>query len=508
MIKLIQQYFEESSQKYPDHPAVIFKGVKITYTELDSTSNQLARALKARGVKRGDRVGFCLSKSLKAVNAILGTLKADAVYVPLNAKAPVARLQQIVNDVAPRLVICDNASLPLVETFAGIFNLDSEKDFVSDQPTAPLAYKNESSDLAYILYTSGSTGKPKGVMITHANIINATDWAVSELGITHMDKMSQHPPLHFDLSTFDLYCAWKAGATLFLVPEEYSLFPGQLIKFIEENRLTIWNSVPSVMVHLAIAGLVKPGRMQNLTKVLFNGEGFPSKFLAEWMTAFSEKTFVNLYGPTETTVQCSFYIIKEPPTDFSKFVPIGKATGGMEIFAVTDSGFLAKPSEVGELYVDGLGVGKGYWNDPERTAISFIKHPFKSDGGIIYKTGDLVRLREDGNYEFIGRKDNQVKIRGNRVELGDVEAALNSLPYVNESAAIAVFDLESGGNKLNAFVNLKETKSVEEIKKDLAKLVPQYLIPDEIHRRELPKTSTGKIDRVKLREEIQVTINK
>ncbi len=489
MAKLIQEYFTESARKYPNKLAVAFKYKQLTYGELDGQSNRLAFALKGMGIKRGDRIAFCLHKSLKPIISILAILKADSAYVPLNAKAPAARVAQMIEDAKPAVVICDNSTADLVKGSPKILNLDEKGDAISDLPASSLHFKNTGADLAYILYTSGSTGIPKGVMISHGNIINATDWAVEEFGIIEKDRMSQHPPLYFDLSTFDLYCAFKAGASLHLVPEELSLFPGELLKFIEENKVTIWNSVPSVMVYLSNTGVVKPGRIPSVRKIFFNGEGFPPRFLAEWMRIFPKKEFVNMYGPTEPTVQCSFYRVPAPPADLTKFAPIGKACRGAEIFDVD-----------GELCVAGAGVGLGYWNNPEKTAAAFVSDPRPGKSGIVYKAGDLVRLHEDGNYEFIGRKDNQVKVMGNRIELGDVEAALLALPYVAEAAAVAVDVLETAGSEIVGFVKLKTNKIEATIKTDLAKLIPAYMIPAKVVVREsLPRTGTGKIDRNILR---------
>ncbi len=497
MVKLIQEYFSGSSQKFPYKIAVNFKDENISFAELDRHSNQLARALKSKGVAKGDRICFCLPKSIDSIRSVLGILKADAVYVPLDATAPRARLGQVIKDAKPIVIICNEQTLELVRGCGPVFNLDAERSRVGSESDDALNYENSFSDLAYILYTSGSTGQPKGVMITHANIINATEWAVEELDITSEDKMSQHPPLHFDLSTFDLYCAFKSGATLYLVPEELSLFPGQLLKFIEENKLTIWNSVPSVMVYLSLAGLVKHGRIATIKKIFFNGEGFPTKFLAEWMKTFPDKKFVNMYGPTETTVQCTFYKIPEPPSDLSKLVSIGRACRNVEVFAVKEDGQMANVGEEGELYVGGLGVGLGYWNDPENTVASFLDFPRK---GRVYKTGDLVKLLSDGNYEFIGRKDFQVKVMGHRIELGDVESALYSLPYIKEAGVIAVVAESTGGIEIIACVSLNEPKSEEEIKSNLADLLPAYAVPHKIEIKNLlPRTSTGKIDRISLK---------
>ncbi|MDO8467202.1 MAG: amino acid adenylation domain-containing protein [bacterium] len=487
MVKLIQEYFSASAEKFPDKIAVNWKDQNITFAELESRSNQLAFALKGLGVKRGDRIAFCLQKSPKAIQVILGILKVDAAYVPLNPRAPEARIAQMINDAQPSVVICERATKALVKS-GKVFDLDEKAEMLADMPVSAMHCKNTSVDLAYILYTSGSTGIPKGVMITHGNIINATDWAVEEFGISEKDRMSQHPPLHFDLSTFDLYCAFKAGATLYLVPEELSLFPGQLLKFIEESKLTIWNSVPSVLVYLWNSGLIKEDRLSLVRKFFFNGEGFPTRFLAEWMKTFPKKEFVNMYGPTETTVQCTFYRIPEAPTDLTKLVPIGKACRNVEVFLVD-----------GELCVAGDGVGLGYWNNPEKTAVSFVDITGK---GRVYKTGDSGRLLPDGNYEFIGRKDFQVKIMGNRIELGDVEAALLALPYIEDAAAVAIDASATGGQELIGFVKLKEAKEELMIKIDLAKLIPQYMVPAKIVVRPLlPRTSTGKVDRNALKSD-------
>ena len=536
MASLVQDYLARTASEFPSRLAAECGHDSLTFAQWDAASNRLARFLKSMGLVRGDRVAFCLPKSIHALVAMVAIAKADAIYVPLNAFSPRARISTVIEDASPRVILFNDSTKGLVGSPEGAVNpvlrlrgrgfgaprfetqkmhsfpllsagfpawygvnLDTNDSLIARESSGSLVYENTGEDVCYILYTSGSTGNPKGVMIRHRNIINATDWAVEEFGIGAKDRMSQHPPLYFDLSVFDVYCAMKSGASLFMVSDGVSLFPAQLVKFIEEKGLTIWNSVPSAMVAMCHAGAVSEGRMPSLKKIFFNGEGFPSRFLARWMSAYPEKTFVNMYGPTETTVQCTFYRIPEPPRASSSFVPIGTACRGVEVFAVREDGSIAQPGEAGELYVGGRGVGAGYWNDPAKTARAFVAHPFDSDKGIMYRTGDLVRRREDGNYEFIGRKDNQVKIRGNRIELGDVDAALWSLPYVNAAAAIAVEDEASGGNKLLACVDMDDA-NVRSIKDDLAALIPAYMIPDEVIRTKLPKTSTGKIDRAVLQE--------
>jgi len=501
MVKLVQEYVTWSAKRFPQKDALVMNGKPISYTRLDEKSTQLANFIKDRGVKRGDRVCFYLPKSINSFISILAILKADAIYVPINISTPQARFKDIVALSRSDFVIVNERKSLLPDISATYINLNTEKDIFIKERNKPVSYENDGSDTAYILYTSGSTGVPKGVMISHDNIINATDWAVDEFGINENDRMSQHPPLSFDLSTFDIYCAFKAGATLFLVPEELSLFPGAIIKFIEDNELTIWNSVPSVMVYLYNAGLVKLERTPELKKVFFNGEAFPTKFLIEWMKTYPEKIFVNMYGPTEATVQCTFYVIPGPPKDPTRLVPIGKACRNVEVFIVKENGTRGGVGETGELYVAGRGVGQGYWKDPKRTKESFVPHPFESEKGTVYKTGDLAVLDKNGNYNFVGRKDFQVKVMGNRIELGDIESALYSLSYVAEAGVIAVSSEKTEGNELIAYVSLKEKRKEALIKEDLLKLLPSYMIPRKIIiKKSLPKTSSDKIDRIKLKE--------
>lgn len=508
MVKLVQEYFTESAKNHPNKPAVDVwheekstkkDALKISFDQLEKYSNRLARHLKNKGVRRGDRIALAFMKvaSVEAIASILAILKCDATYVPVSHILPAERVAKVLDDSGASFMICRSHSAKELKNHPRLLNfkfieLDYNDRSLIKESDGPLVYENSGDDIAYIMYTSGSTGIPKGVQITHANIINATDWAVEEFGITSKDKISQHPPLNFDLSTFDLYCAFKSGATLCPVLDNLSLFPGDLLRMIEESKITIWDSVPSVMVYLWNSGLVKSSRIPTVKKIFFNGEGFPTKYLAEWMKVFPKKKFINMYGPTETTVQCTFYRISETPRDLTKLVPIGKACRGVEVFDVN-----------GELYVAGRGVSPGYWNDSEKTEKSFIHDPRPGKTGRVYKTGDLVKLREDGNYEFVGRKDNQVKIHGYRIELGDIDSALYSLSYVNEAATIAVREHETGDSFLVAFIDLKLPKPETDIKIDLGRILPSYMIPKRIIEKKLPKTGTGKIDRQKLKHEYE-----
>lgn len=505
MTHLAHQYFDEAAEKNPYKIACVFNDEKITYGDLRDYANQLAYMLKKAGVQRGDRVCFCLYKSINSIKTILGILKADAVYVPLDAFSPVERLNKIVKDAGPEVLLCAKDTLHLIKKISKkatkviCLGTKATEERINKEPKKNPEYQNTDIDLAYIFYTSGSTGAPKGVIISHRNLIGCAEWSVNEFKITSEDILSSHPPFHFDLSTFDIYACFKAGATLVIVPEKLSIFPGALFAYIEKHKITIWNSVPSLLSYVAKSAVLKHGRIPSVKKVFFNGEVFPTKYLAQWMETFPEKEFVNMYGPTEATVQCSFYRIKRVPKNLKKPVPIGKACSNAEIFAATDHGTKVRVGEEGELYIRGGGVGTGYWRNPEKTREAFVQNPFRKEKDIVYKTGDMVRLNKDGNYEFLGRIDHQVKYMGYRIELGEIESTLYSLSYIKEAAVVAY--TEKDPTVIAAFIVLSSPRAQERIQSDLGKIVPIYMVPHRFYiLSKLPKTSTGKVDRVSLKK--------
>ncbi|PIR56357.1 MAG: D-alanine--poly(phosphoribitol) ligase [Parcubacteria group bacterium CG10_big_fil_rev_8_21_14_0_10_46_32] len=506
MAHLVQQYIDRNARQNPKKTAVVFNDESITYKDLEEYTNQLGRVLKKAGVGKGDRVCFCLYKSINSIKAIFGILKADASYVPLDAFSPAARLKKITQDAEPKVLVCDTDTMALVKsiipvsvTVVCLGKKRVDDSILAEKKISP-SCTNTPEDVAYIFYTSGSTGTPKGVMITHRNLNGCADWAVREFGITKKDTLSSHPPFHFDLSTFDIYACFKAGATLVIVPEKFSVFPGALLDYIEHHSMTIWNSVPSLLSYVARSGVLTKDRIPLVKKIFFNGEVFSPKYLAQWMTMYPKKEFVNMYGPTEATVQCSFYRIKRVPKNLKKPVPIGKSCSNAKIFAVTVDGKIARPGQRGELYIGGSGVGRGYWRNREKTKESFVQNPFAAPKGIVYKTGDFVLYNKNKEYEFLGRIDHQVKHMGYRIELGEVESALLSISYIKEAIVVA-YEKETG-NELAAFVVTSGKRSAASIIADLRTIVPAYMVPGKVLMLpSLPKTSTGKTDRVTLKEQ-------
>ena len=519
---LVHHLVADAARTHPDDVAVVDRDRSLTYRQLDQQSNQIAQLLIAHGVVKGDRVGLFLDKSLESVVAVYGVMKAGAAYVPLDPDAPVARIAYIAADCGIRCLLTGSekqqdwsaiATESTVETLL-ILNADpsgvapdgvvirGRSEFgamASDSPTIDII----DQDLAYILYTSGSTGDPKGVMLTHRNALAFIAWAAEEFGLTRSDRLSSHAPLHFDLSVFDLYAAAYAGAAVVLVPPKASIFPNQIVRFIADHAITVWYSVPSILSMVTLRGGLDKNELPSLRTILFAGEVFPVKYLRQLMRLVPHARFANLYGPTETNV-CTWYDVPPLDDDMTEPVPIGRAVANDEVFAVKEDGGLAQPGEVGELYVRGATVMRGYWGDPERTARGLVPDPLGTAfSDPVYRTGDLVEVQPGGVYKYVGRKDAQIKSRGYRIELGDVEAALNLHPGVVECAVVAVPD-ELVTNRLVAYVTVRDQTTEQELARFCGERLPRYMIPESFTLLpELPKTSTGKVDRRQLQVSTQ-----
>jgi len=363
------------------------------------------------------------------------------------------------------------------------------------------------TDLAYSLYTSGSTGEPKGVMISHRTLFTFINWSCQTFHLTEADRVTSHAPLHFDLSTFDIYATIKAGGTVVLVPEKLSVFPVQLSALLQDEGITVTYLVPSILSLLVNYGRLEAYDFSRLRAILFAGEVFPIKYLRRLVELIPHADYYNLYGPTETNV-CTYY--KVQPEDVApertQPAPIGRACENIEVFAVDDQERLVTtPGQEGELWVRGSCLAQGYWGDPEKTAKSFVSNIFQPHfvedpvrAEVAYRTGDIVTLAEDGlNWVYVGRRDHMIKSRGYRIELGEIEAALYSHPQVKEAAVAAIPD-DLLGNRIKAFVvPLQENGlTTKELEVHCRQRLPRYMLPESIEfRAELPKTSTGKINR-------------
>src|SRR6266536_3886998 len=524
MAYVLHQLLTESAERRPDAEAVRLLDQALTYGELEKLSNQLAHALIEIGVVSGDRIGIYLQKSPAAIVSIFGVLKTGACYVPVDANAPGPRLLEIARQCEFRALITTCTLSEKLRTIsreewpmsATIF-VDklpdvpalapqplSFADILPSQSITPPSVNVIGHDLAYILFTSGSTGTPKGVMLSHLNALTFVNWGFETFAIRAHDRLSNHAPFNFDLSVFDIFVAVKAAAAISLVPEGLSVFPVQLSSFIQDQRITVWYSVPMVLSLLQSRGKLEERDLSSLRWVLFAGEVFPSKHLRALMEKLPHPRYANLYGLTETNV-CTWYEVGQIPENQTTPIPIGKACANMAVIAIDEAGRrVATPGEGGLLFARGSNVMQGYYGRPAESAASFISNPFAPGRDEkLYCTGDWVTLDENGNYLFVGRKDHMIKTRGYRVELGEIEAVMVAHPAVDEAVALAIPD-EAIGNTIRAIVTINDSRSLTstELKRHCAEKLPPYMVPEEVEIRDtLPRTGNGKIDRQRLLRE-------
>src|SRR5450631_123529 len=520
MAYILQQLLTHSAGRFPEKTAVWARGRSISYRELEEQSNQLAHLLKTCGVKKGDRVGLFFPKSVESIISMFAVMKAGGVYVPLDPQVPVDRIGYIISNCGIKMLITQDEKRRALdaatrESLERCVVIDHARESGNGTGVIPWSALSEypvshppvvtltETDLAYILYTSGSTGRPKGVMLSHQNALTFVEWCAEEFQVRSEDRLSNHAPLHFDLSVFDVYNTLDAGATVYLITEDLAVFPTSLANFIETQQITIWYSVPSALMLLLLHGRLTAEKLKSLRIILFAGEVFPMKYLRQLAEVSQNTELYNLYGPTETNV-CTYYKVERERLASMEKLPIGIACANTDTFSVTPEGRLAGKGEAGELYVRGPGVTYGYWADEEKTRKMVVPNHFQEHfEEKMYRTGDIVTVGDDGNYYFQGRRDSMIKSRGYRIELGEIESALLSHPGVREAAVLAVPD-EIIGNRIRAVVatHISGSLGVLELQQYCSARVPKYMIPELIDLcDELPKTSTGKIDRVKLAAE-------
>lgn len=516
---LLQDTVAAQAERNPEAVAVVFKNQSRTYRELEERSNQLARLLQMAGCHKGDRIGILLPKSIPALVGILGALKAGCIYVPMDVASPAARLAKIIESSEPSCILAGDATAKLLNASLSDYRMRkrvrigwlepagsveglaafSWEDLSSASPL-PLPCDTLPEDAAHLLFTSGSTGTPKGVVITHSNVMHFLNWANRYFQTVSSDRISCHPPLHFDLSTFDIWGTFLAGAQLHLVPYEISLLPNKMADFIRRSELTQWFSVPSALKYMAQFDVVRFNDFPSLRRLLWCGEALPTPTLIYWMKRLPGVTFTNLYGPTETTIASSYYTVPSCPDDQNAAIPIGKACDAEELLVLDDALQPVGPGTIGDLYIRGIGLAPGYWKDREKTKSVFLDD---TQYGRIYKTGDLAKIDDHGLIYLLGRSDSQIKCRGYRIELGEIEAALHSLNLLRECAVVAVkTDGFEGMAICCAYVPASAVPvSPSQLRQGLTQIVPPYMLPSRwMDFAALPLNANGKTDRPLLRE--------
>lgn len=464
----------------PDAVAVSGGSSAVTYAQLDERIDALATAFRRAGLGRGDRVVVWSPKSPDTIAAMQAALRLGAVYVPVDPLTPAGRVSTILRAAGAQVLCVPSDLFAQVEASfpPGIACVDPAAPSSPEVPAA--ADLAGPDDPAFILFTSGSTGTPKGVCISHRNALSFVEWAVAELAPGPEDRFANHASFSFDLSVLDIYAAFTAGAAVCLVPAEYAYAPRRLVEFLHRERITVWYSVPSVLMLMqAEGGLLDAPPPPSLRALLFAGEPFPIPFVRQ-LASWTAVRLLNLYGPTETNV-CTFHEVGPEDLRRDSPVPIGRPCSGDDVWARGPDGSPVAPGDEGELIVAGPTVFLGYWGEAPQVG------PFA--------TGDRVRVRADGSFDYLGRDDGMVKVRGHRIELGEVAAALHSHRDIADACVVGAGD--GLDRQLVAFVVRApgQTCGTIAIRRHLAQHLPPQMIPQVIRFvAELPRTARGKLD--------------
>lgn len=482
----IHHLFEVQVEKNPEAIAVIFEDLQLSYHELNQRANQLAHYLRKRGIGPEVLIGICVERSLEMIIGILGILKAGGAYLPLDPAYPQERLAFMMSDSQiPILLTQEHLRTQLPEFHGYVMTLDTDWPLIAQepetQPQSPVLPEN----LAYVIYTSGSTGKPKGTLLAHRGLCNVSQAQINHFHITPGDNVLQFSSFSFDAATFEIMMALTTGATICLADRE-TLLPGpDLIKFLQEQKISIVTLPPSALANLPVEELPV------LRKITVAGEACPPDLVARWAQG---RSFFNLYGPTETTI----WATAAQCTESTQKPPIGYPIDNTQVYILDDRFEPVSIGIPGELYIGGVGLARGYLNRPGLTAEKFIPNPFTQEfGARLYKTGDLACYLPDGNIEFLGRIDHQVKLRGFRIELGEIEAILSIHPTVRETAVIIRED-RPGQKRLVTYIVPENDQPlvVNDLRQFLSEKLPDYMVPSAyVMLDALPLTPNGKIDR-------------
>jgi amino acid adenylation domain-containing protein len=509
MPRLLHRMVEEAALAHPEAVAVLSDGTTLSWGDLASRANGLARVLLETGMARRDRVAVLLAKGSRVPEAFYGVLAAGGTLVPIDPRSPAEQVVRILRATGVTRLVTepgkrDLAAKALAECpqVAHVVGLGPE-DAVA-RPCVPWAEVPPGGqapavdviedDPSYILHTSGSTGIPKLILHTHHTAMSFVDWAVAEYEITREDRLSNASSHHTCFATFDYYAAARAGAATVILTPSVLMMPGSLAELLERERVSVWYSVPTALVQLSLRGGLESRDLGAIRWVLFAGEVFPGKHLHRIMQQLPSARFSHVYGSTEVNV-CTYHHLP-PSSELSGALPIGRACSTTSTLVVDADGRPVADGEPGELLVRGATVMSGYWGEPERNRAVLVRRP--AAGGldeVYFRTGDRVRVLEDGQLAFVARADRQVKVRGYRVELEEVEAALLSLASVEEAAAFTVPDAEGSLAIRAAVVASGEGSAESEILAGLRRILPPQAVPERIHAVDaMPRTPTGKID--------------
>ncbi len=490
----LTEQFEAQVERSPAAVAVVFEGEEVSYRELNERANQLAHHLQSLGVGAETLVGIMMERSVEMVVSLLAVLKAGGAYVPLDPEYPSARLQFMLADAGVRVLLTQERLTGTVASGeAQVVCVDSKWDEISEQSRANPASTVSAENLAYVIYTSGSTGQPKGAMNTHGAIANRLAWMQEAYDLQGDDVVLQKTPFSFDVSVWEFFWSLLTGARLVVARPRAHRDPAYLRDLIIGQKVTTTHFVPSMLAAFLDEPRIEECR--SLRRVICSGEALPLNLQERFFARFDSVELHNLYGPTEAAVDVTFWACERDSK--RRNVPIGQPISNTEIYLLDKKMRIVPVGVRGELFIGGMGVGRGYLNHAELTAERYVPHPFSDERGArLYRTGDVCCRQEDGRIEYVGRKDYQVKVRGHRIELGEIEAALENCRGVKQCVVVAQADSGSEKRLLAYIVPGEEQVSVSEWREQLQKQLPDHMIPAVFLKlEELPLTPSGKVDR-------------
>lgn len=507
MKKNLLEYFIKTVKEAPSKDAVIEGDKTITFEELDRKAKVVSECIITADNFQNKPIAVFLPKTIDAVIANIAITYSGNIYMNLDVKTPSERIKNIVNLIQPRCVITNTTNLSMIkeictsEIILNIDDIDFSKDFDLSEINLRLE-KLIDTDPLCIINTSGSTGTPKGVVLNHKSFIDFTEWSLETFKFSETEVIGSLSPLVFDIYSFELCLLMSKGSTLVLIPDTLAAFPIKILNLLEVHEVTFLFWVPTIMVNIANMDLLSKMQLPNLKKVWFAGEVFPTKQFNYWKHNLPEVLFANLYGPIEITLDCTYFIVNRDIND-DEALPIGFPCRNTDVLILNDSDQLIQKGEDGELCVRGTSLAMGYYNNPEKTAEVFVQNPLnKSYPEIIYRTGDIVALNDFGEIVFKGRKDSLVKHLGYRIELGEIEHVIVNTLKLASNGCI-VYNLSK--KEITLFYEASQEISVSLFRKEIAALLPKYMIPTiYIRVDELPRNTNGKIDRLKLKNSINL----
>lgn len=506
MIKNILEYFEIAVQKHGGKIAVVDGKCQVTFAELAHKAWAVSTAIlqKSNG-KIKLPIAVFLPKSVECITADIGIIYSGNAYMNLDVKTPMQRISNIIKLVKPAYVITDEKYLDVLKTVYPAEQILLIENLTSVKPAHEVLLKHLEqvidTDPLCLINTSGSTGTPKSVVLNHKSFIDFTEWALTATKWTDNEIIGSLSPAIFDIYSFELCMLMAKSSTIVVIPDTFAAFPVKILQLMQKEKVSFIFWVPTIMVNIANMNLLSRIPLPDLKMVWFAGEVFPTKQFNYWHLCLPKTVFVNLYGPIEITLDCTYFIVNRDIPD-NEPLPIGYPCRNTDVLILDENNNLVtEPNIEGELCVRGTSLAMGYYNNPEKTAAAFVQNPLnKSYPETIYRTGDIVCLNECNEILFKGRKDSLIKHSGYRIELTEIEHVIvNTLKLVNNGCAVYDF----GKKEIVFFYEAEGEKSVADFRKNIGKALPNYMIPTKYIRMEiLPRNTNGKIDRLKLKEEV------